>query len=461
MVNAQLLTLTALLLFGGALGDRVGRKRVFIAGAALFSLASVFSGLAPTIGALVAFQAVLGVGSALMIPQSLAIINACFAENERGRAIGLWAGLSGALGAVGPLLVGWLIQSFSWRAVFFVAVPVSAAAIITSVFFVPESKSPVSRKLDWPGTMLIFAGLLGVAYGLITGPLGGWTQYSVLAAITGGGLAVMAFVFFELHQVEPVVPPQIFRNPLVAAANAVTLLLYFGLNGMIFLIPLNLQQIQGYPPTAAGFALLLPVALIAFGSGTAGALADRIGPRLQMILGPAVVASGAILLGLTSGAARNLGGLMAGLALVGMGMALVIAPLTKSALGVESQYSGIASGVNNAVARFAALLAVAVIGAVMFSAFVARLHGLVASSTLSPEQQIQILDQASRLGGIVIPDGFGEVARSVARHAITEAFAYGFRWVMGLCTVTAAAAAIVSALSIRRREQTGTSGRRI
>ena len=246
VINAQLLTLAALLLVGGSLGDRFGRKKIFILGMTIFGGGAILSGLAGSIGLLITFQAVQGIGAALMIPQSLAIINACFAEKERGKVIGLWAGLSGGIAALGPWVGGWLVESFSWRAVFFMVVPFIALALFITAMAVPENRNQAARKLDWQGTMLIFIGLLGIAYGLITGPVAGWDNLFVLIGLIGGPIVFALFIITELRQKEPLVPLHIFKNPLVAGANTVTLFLYFALNGVIFFLVLNLQQVQGF-----------------------------------------------------------------------------------------------------------------------------------------------------------------------------------------------------------------------
>ena len=448
VINAHLLSLSALLLIGGSLGDRFGRKRIFIAGIALFATGAILSGLATTIGLLIAFQALQGLGSALMVPQSLAIINTCFAEKERGQAIGLWAGLSGGIAALGPWLGGWLIETFSWQAVFFMTLPISVLALIITAIFVPESKNPDARKLDWMGTLLIFLGLLGIAFGLISGSVAGWNTPLVLTGLIGGLVAIILFLIVEQRRPEPLVPLQIFKNPLVAGANSVTFFLYFALNGVILFVVLNLQQVQGFSPVMAGLGLLPPIVIITLFAGPAGSLADRIGPRLQMIIGPVIVATGTALLATGGPDASYFRHFMPGLILFGTGMALVIALLTKCALAVEPQFSGSASGVNNAISRVAALMAVAVLGAVVISIFAAGLNDTISASSLTREEQGQILSQSDKLGGITIPDSFDESARHLARTAIRESFIYSFRWAMVLSAGLALIGAIISWVTI-------------
>jgi EmrB/QacA subfamily drug resistance transporter len=378
ITNSHLLFLATLLLIGGSLGDYYGRKRVFLSGIAVFTIASISAGLASSIAFLIVLQAIQGIGAALMVPQSLAIINASFPENDRGRIIGLWAGISGAIAIMGPWLGGWLVEQFSWRAVFFINVPISLAAFILTAIFITEKQQIRFRHIDWMGTSLVFLSLLGIAYGLITGPADGWGKSTVLAGLVGGLVFAVIFVLSQIRFSNPLVPHQIFQNPLVFGANAVTILLYFALNGILFFLTLNLQQIQGFSPSAAGLGLLATFLVISLFSGPAGSLADRIGPRLQMILGPAIVASGAAYLGAFGNQSDYFTHYLPGLLLVGAGMSLVIAPLTKSALMVKTEFSGIASGVNNAMARYAALLAVAILGAVMLINFTAYLQSCLA-----------------------------------------------------------------------------------
>jgi EmrB/QacA subfamily drug resistance transporter len=450
VVNAQLLALAALLLVGGSLGDHFGRKRILVIGILIFAAGALLSAVAArSIGLLIAFQAVQGVGAALMIPQSLAIINACFVEGERGQAIGLWAGLSGGIAALGPWLGGWVVETFLWQAVFLMALPFLAASLFVTLRFVPENRDPAARRLDWYGTGLVFLALLGTAYGLISGPSAGWSAPPVLIGLIGGAAALVLFVVVQLRSADPLVPPRMLRSRLVAGANTVTLFLYFALNGIIFFLVLRLQQVQGYSPTEAGLALLPPILLITFLAAPAGALADRIGPRFQMILGPVAVALGMAWLAIGGTESSYLKQFLPGLALFGIGMALAIAPITKSALSVEPGLSGAASGFNNSVSRIAALMAVAVLGAIVLATFSGRLTDELSATSLTPEQQQEIQGQADKLGGIVIPDEFDDDERASAEQAVKRSFVYGFRWAMTVGAVLALAGAVVSFVTIR------------
>jgi EmrB/QacA subfamily drug resistance transporter len=453
VVNSHLLALSSLLLFGGSLGDRLGRKKVFLLGMLIFMVGALLSGFAWSMASLIGFQALQGLGSALMVPQSLAIINACFQEGERGRAIGLWAGISGGIAALGPWLGGWLVETSGWPAVFWMTLPVIVLAFIATARMVPENRDPEAGKLDKLGTLLILLGLLGLAYGLVSGPAEGWAAPLVLIGLIGGMAAVAAFIVVETHKSDPLVPLHILKNPLVSGANACTLLLYFAFNGMVIFTVLNLQQAQGYSPTEAGLGLLPPIVIITFLAAPAGALADRLGPRPQMVGGPLLVAAGIALLATGDVNASYLRNFLPGLATAGVGMALIIAPLTKSALSVQTRFSGSASGVNNAVARIAGFLAVAVVGAIMVSTFAPELKSTIGTSGLTTEEQTQITSQYDRLGGIVIPEDFSEPARVVAETAIRGSFVFSFRRAMGVCAMLAAAASAISLASIHKRQQ--------
>lgn len=449
VVNANLLALSSLILIGGALGDRYGRKQIFILGVAIFSIAAFSSGLAPDIGILIPLQALQGAGAALLIPQSLAIINDCFEERERGRAIGLWAGFSGAVAAIGPLAGGWLVDNLSWRWVFFMIMLIGLMSLATAIRFIPLTGHGGNHRLDWSGAVLILAGLFGLAYGLITGPEKGWTSPDALASLSGGVMALVLFIYFESHQPQPLVQLNIFRSMFVTGANSVTFFLYFGLNGVLFFTVLILQQVLGYTPTEAGLALLPPIVLITVLTGPSGAIVDKIGPRPQMILGPLVVSSGMALLATAGTDAIYLLDFFPGLALFGIGMSIVIPPLTKCALSVPRAFSGSASGINNGVSRIAGLLAIAILGVIVLTIFSAQLTSSLAQSELTIEQQRQILEQSDKLGGITIPVTFNEVDKQQATNIIHTSFISGFRWAMAVCSGLALAGAAVSAVTIR------------
>ncbi len=439
VVNGYALMLCSLILISGALGDRFGRKRIFTYGIGIFVASSFLCSISHGVTQLILFRALQGIGGAMMIPGSLSIINASFNESVRGRAIGLWSGFAGGVAALGPFLGGWLVQTFGWQSIFYINIPLGLLALFISITFVPETKNPTSTKIDLIGAILIFLSLLGITYGLISGPV---------TSLIGG---IVLFIFFIITQTrvkDPLVPLKIFTSPLVTGANLATLFLYFALSGVIFFFVLNLQQVQQYPPVFAGLAMLPAILLITFLSGPAGGLADKIGPRIPMVIGPLLVSVGMVLLILPGTHANYFLQYLPGLVLFGLGMALVIAPLTKSALAVEQKFSGAASGVNNAVARVAGLLAVALLGAIVVSLFTAQLHNKITTSPLKPSEQQQILAQSNKLAGIELPSSFTPQTKAIAQSAIEDAFIYAFRWAMGINALLAFLSAVIAFFTI-------------
>jgi EmrB/QacA subfamily drug resistance transporter len=362
VVNGYTLTLAALVLLGGALGDRLGRRRVFVIGTALFAVASAVCGLAPNVETLVAARAVQGVGGALLTPGSLAILQASFAHDDRGRAIGAWSGLGGVAGAIGPFLGGWIVEVASWRWVFLVNLPVAALVLALATRYVPESRDPeATGRLDVPGAALLAAALAALTYGLTAAGASSWSWPVALAA--AGGLALgVAFVVRERHAQTPLVPPSIFRSRLFSTANAVTLLVYAALGIVFFAVGITLQVGAGYSPLAAGLSLLPVTVIMLLFSSRAGALLNRTGPRLPLTVGPLVAAVGVALLHRIDGSTSYVADVLGPVIVFGAGLTILVAPLTATVLAaVPDNQAGLASGVNNAVARTAGLLGVAAV----------------------------------------------------------------------------------------------------
>ena len=287
VVTAYTLTLAGLLLFAGALGDRYGRRRTFVAGVVWFALASVLCGLAPSAGFLIAARALQGVGAALLTPGSLAIIEASFHPDDRGKAIGAWSGFSGVGTAIGPFLGGWLIQAVSWRLIFAINLPIAALVVAVAWRHVPESRdTETTGRVDVRGGVLVTLGLIGITYGLIDGPSAGWVNPAPLTAMIGGALLLAIFLLWEKRAAAPVLPLSLFASAQFSAANVVTFAVYGALGGLLFLLPIELQQVSGYTALQAGISLLPVTAIMLVLSARSGALAARIGPRLQMTAGP-------------------------------------------------------------------------------------------------------------------------------------------------------------------------------
>lgn len=362
VLDGYLLSLSALLLLGGALGDRYGRRRVFLVGLAMFTVASLGCGLAPSGAVLILARLVQGFGGALLIPGSMALINTLIREQDRGRAIGMWAGLSGVASALGPFVGGWLVDSASWRWVFFINVPLAAIALMVTVRHVPESRDPTpAGRLDLAGAGSVTLGLAGIIYALIEAPVRGWTPLTVTAAVVGA-VALAGFPLIEHRQSAPLIPPSLFRSAQFTGANLVTLAVYTALGGALFLLALQLQQTLGYSAQAAGLSFLPFTVIMLLLSSRIGALGQRIGPRWLMTIGPLVAGTGLALLARAVPGASYLGGVLPGIAVFGLGMAITVAPLTSTVLAsVEEEHVGAASGANNAISRIASLLAVAVL----------------------------------------------------------------------------------------------------
>ena len=363
VVTGYALTLAAFLLLGGSLGDRYGRRRVFTVGIVWFAVASACCGLAPGSAWLIGARVVQGIGGALLTPASLAILQASFRPEDRARAIGAWSGLGGVAGALGPLVGGYLLAVASWRWVFFINLPLAAVVLAVTARHVPESRDPGSAgRVDLPGATLAVAFLAGLTYGLIEAPSRGWSSPAVLASLAVAAVTAPVFLLVEHRRAHPMLPLGLFRARQFSGANAVTFAVYGALGGALFLLPIELQIVAHYSPLASGLALLPVTLVMLVFSARSGQLSSRIGPRLQMTLGPFVVGAGLVLLTRATNPGSYLTQVFPAVMLFGIGLAIVVAPLTATAMGAApAEHAGIASAVNNVVARAAGLLAVAVL----------------------------------------------------------------------------------------------------
>ena len=365
VMNGYTLALTAFLLIGGSLGDRFGRRKVYLIGIVWFTLASAACGLAPGAAFLIVTRVLQGVGAALLTPGSLAILEASFVPADRGRAIGAWSGLSGVAIAAGPLIGGYLISAASWRWIFFINVPIAAAVVALGARHLPESRDlTVTGKIDYAGALAAVVFLTGITFAFIEAPALGWSSPTVLTMTLAGVVGLAAFLAREYRAASPMLPLSIFRERQFAATNAATFVVYAALVGATFLLPVVLQVVSGYSPLASGLALLpLTVIMLAL-SARSGRLAARIGPRLQMSAGPVVVGAGLAMLTLATRGSSYVLYVLPAVVVFGLGLAITVAPLTATAMNsAPAEQSGIASAVNNDVARFGGLLAVAVLPA--------------------------------------------------------------------------------------------------
>jgi EmrB/QacA subfamily drug resistance transporter len=362
-LDAYLVTLTSLLLLGGSLGDIAGRRKVFVAGAVAFGLASIACGLAPDAATLIAARAAQGAAAAFLVPGSLSIVSATFHPDDRGKAIGAWSGLAGVTSAVGPFIGGWLVDSASWRYIFFINIPLVAVTVWIAARHVPETKDEGAGRPDWSGAAAVSIALGASTHALIEGPAAGGTLPVVMGIV--GVAAFGCFLAIERRSSAPMLPLDIFRSSRFTGANLTTFVVYAALGGAFFLLVLQLQLVLGYSALAAGTSLLpFTLIMLAF-SSRAGALAQRIGPRLPMTFGPIVAGAGVWLLGRVELGASYVGSVLPAVAVFGAGMTLTVAPLTSAVLGaVDDRHVGAASGVNNAVARLGGLIAVAILPAI-------------------------------------------------------------------------------------------------
>jgi EmrB/QacA subfamily drug resistance transporter len=363
VVTGYSLTLAAFLLLGGSLGDRLGRRRIFSIGIAWFAIASALCGVAPSAGLLVAARVLQGVGGALLTPGSLAILQASFRPADRSRAIGAWSGLSGVATAAGPLVGGYLLAVASWRWVFYINVPVAVFVLIVTARHVPESSDPTSTgRIDYGGAALAVTFLAGVTYALIEGPTRGWSSPLVVTAIVLAALSGPAFLWLEYREKNPMLPLGLFRSLQFSGANAVTFVVYGALGGALFLLPVELQIVAHYSPLESGLALLPVTIIMLLFSARSGQLSARIGPRLQMSVGPILVGIGVALLARATTPGNYVTQVLPAVVVFGAGLAVTVAPLTATAMSAApAEHSGIASAVNNTVARAASLFAVSVL----------------------------------------------------------------------------------------------------
>jgi len=446
VIEAYALFLGALILVGGSMGDQFGRKRIFLLGIIFFSVASTLCGLAPSPGLLIMGRALQGIGAAFLVPGSLAIISATFDDRERGRAIGTWSGFSAITSAIGPVTGGWLVEHVSWRAVFFLNVPLAIIVLVVSLRFMTESRDPSrTARTDWIGAALAVFGLGGIVFGLLEWPPLGPGHPLVLGALAIGVVSLALLFIVERRIESPMVPLALFGSRTFALTNVLTLLLYAALSMVLFLVPLNLIQVQHYSATAAG-AALLPFSLIMFAlSRWSGGLVARTGSRLPLTVGPAIAA-----LGLALYARPGIGGsywmtFFPAVVVLGFGMAITVAPLTTAVMGaVDPRHAGVASGVNNAVARVAGLVAIAVFGVMLARTFEAQVRPRLDALALPRSASGDLDRELPKMAGADVSQlaSVPPAERTQVRTIIDDGFVFAFRLVMiGAAALALAAAA--------------------
>lgn len=447
VVEAYSLFLSALILVGGSLGDHYGRRRIYALGVILFTLASILCGLAPTVIFLIVARAFQGIGGALLVPGSLAIISASFDTEHRGRAIGTWSGFTAITSAVGPVLGGFLVQYASWRWVFFINAPLAVVVLLILFWRVPESRNEAldeHAKLDWLGAFLATLGLGGIVFGLIESNDLGWSSVLVLASLAVGVMALLGFIFVEAQSRSPMLPLALFRSRTFSGANVLTFLLYAALGASLFFLPFTLIRVQGYTPTEAGAANLPLILLMFFLSRWSGGLVSRYGAKLPLIIGPLIAALGFALFALPGIGGSYWTTYFPAVVVLGIGMSVSVAPLTTAVMGaVDPHYVGTASGVNNAVSRTAGLIAIAVFGIVVLAVFSSALASHLSTLPLPTGVHQSIIGQQNKLVGIEIPSGLNDATHATVQQAIAESFITSFRVIM----LVSAGLAVCSSLS--------------
>ena len=462
VVESYGLMLAALILVGGSLGDLFGRRSMFVLGVVIFAGASVACGMSSTIHQLIFARSVQGLGAALLVPGSLAIISTSFDEKSRGQAIGTWSGFTAITTAVGPVVGGWLVEHASWRWVFFINVPLAAAVLAISLWRVPNSRGAAGGRVDWLGATLVTVGLSGLVIGFIESVSLGWEHPVVTGGLIVGCVCLVLFVLVEARVTSPMVPLTLFASRSFSGANLLTLFLYAAIGIFFFLFPLNLIQVQGYSATAAGGAMLPLILLVFLLSRWSGGLVARYGARLPMILGPLIIALGFVLFTVPSVGGSYWRTFFPAVMVLGFGMAVTVAPLTTVVMNsVGEDRVGAASGINNAVARVAGVLAIAVLGVVMVNAFSFRLNRRLVE--LSPPAAVveTIRSNEIKLAGLPIPADVSPDVRSAIQKSVADAFVFGFRIVAVICAGLAMASSATAWILIPKEAGSGVSRARM
>lgn len=457
VINGYALFLSALLLVGGSLGDLYGRNKIFLIGLGIFSISSLFCGISQTPSQLIIARSFQGIGGALLTPGSLSILSAQFSSESRGKAIGIWSTFSALTAVFGPILGGWLAGMGLWRVIFFINIPLSIIVFITMMAKVPESRNPKAERLDVWGALLVTLGLSGITYGFIESPNYGFDHILIISSLSVGSLSMIAFVIVQRYAKQPMMPLQLFRSSTFSGGNLLTLFVYAALGGAMFFLPLNLIQIQGYSEIGAGLAMLPIIFCIAAISPLMGKYVDRKGVRLPLIIGPVITSIGFYLFsvnGITSGPGAYWQSFFISFLLIGIGMGITVAPLTTAVMGaVSDDNAGIASGINNTVARAAGVLAIALLGSLALFSFNQSIVEKLDAIELTVEMKNEIIEESSNLAAAEAPNALSAEYRVIVNNIYKDSFIQAFNKVMYIASAITFLGGMMAVIFIRQKNK--------
>jgi len=452
VVEAYALFVASLILVGGSMGDKFGRRLIYSIGIGIFAVSSIFCGLSQNVEQLITARTIQGIGGAMLIPGSLSIIVSFFKDVDRGKAIGTWSGFSTITAAIGPVLGGWLVENFSWRWIFFINLPIAIIVMFILFWRVPESRDEQSSKsLDFTGAIFATIGLGGIVFGLLESSVLGFSNKIVLSSIVLGTICLITFVIVESRIESPIVRLSLFRSSTFSGTNLITFFLYSALGGAIFFIPFDFILVQGYTPTEAGAAFLPLILLIFLFSRPMGQVVDRYGAKIPLIIGPIVTAVGYILFSIPGIGGNYWTTFFPAIVVLGLGMAICVAPLTTAVMiSVDIKYSGTASGINNAVSRVAGLIAIAIFGIIILSIFNNALDTHLETIQIE-EQLIQIInDQRIKLAAVELPLDMNGETSALLRSAINDSFINGIRYLFYISAGLSFVSAVIAIISIKK-----------
>jgi len=454
IINAYSLFLSSLLLLGGSLGDIYGRVKIFVAGIIIFSVSSFLCGISPGKDLLIAGRAFQGIGGALMVPGSLAIISAIIPKQRRGKAFGTWSTFSALTTIIGPALGGWLAGLGLWRVIFFINIPLAIFTIIVLITKVPENKDESAKRLDVTGALLATLGLSGITYGFLEASDSGFGNSIIQLALIFGFISLIAFIFYEKKSSHPMMPLNLFNSKTFSGVNVMTLFVYAALSASLFFLPLNLIQVQGYPEEIAGLTLL-PFAVILAGlSRFSGIFADKFGARKPLIAGPIFAGIGLLLLtfpGLTNGPKDYWVTYFPGIIILGIGMGIVVAPLTATVMAAVPEHnSGIASGVNNTMARTAGLLAIAILGSLIIITFKGKLETNVNKLDIPVIKKSELINNAGKLADTQPPENLNEEETNNVKEIIKTSFIQSFDFIIYISAALTLLGSLIAAATVKK-----------